>query len=41
MRHSVKSMLRDRKPKWQIQTAQEQIVSEVSDFLESLTRNNQ
>ena len=39
MRYSVKNMMRDRKPEWQSKTVQERMVSEVSDFLGSLTCN--
>jgi hypothetical protein len=37
MRYSIKSMKRDRKPKWQSQTVQERMVAEVDDFLKELT----
>lgn len=39
--YSVTSMLHDRKPKWQNQTVQERMVSEVSDLLEKLTTTPQ
>jgi predicted translin family RNA/ssDNA-binding protein len=41
MRYSVRSMVRDRKPKWQSQTVQERLVGEVSDFHRILTINAQ
>jgi len=39
MRYSVKRMVRDRKPDWQSQSAQEIMVGEIDDFLKILAGN--